>query len=85
MATVWIVPAGSDTAPDAGNGDFLLRRSGNRVEVGSVDGACTWLGTVDPGLMPELPDVDGPTRAPDQERALIAVQGVATAQDNRGG
>ena len=25
MATVWIVPAGSDTAPDAGNGDFLLR------------------------------------------------------------
>ena len=36
--------------------------------------------------MPELPDVDGAAPGPPTRSGpLIAVQGVATAQDNRGG
>ncbi len=84
MATVWIVPAGTDSAPEAGSGDHLLRRAGDLYEVGRLEGGCTWVGSVSAGLLPDLPDVDGPTRAPDQEAALRAVLGVESAEDARG-
>lgn len=85
MATVWIVPAGTDSAPQAQSGDYLLRRDGERLEVGQLDASCTWLGTFAASLLPDLPDVDGPERAPDQESALLAARGLASAEQHRGG
>jgi hypothetical protein len=86
MATVYLVPAGSDSAPGASAGDYLLRPSGaDLYEVGQQDTTCTWLGTVAASLLPELPRVDEPVEAPDQARLLTAVQGVQAAEHLRGG
>ncbi len=91
MATAWIVPAGTDSAPGARDGDYLLRPTGSGsgtselYEVGTVSGACTWVGTVDAGLLPALPAVTEPQEAPDQERVLTAARGVVTAEHSRGG
>ena len=85
MPTVWIVPEGTDTAPSASAGDYLLRPRGDLYEVGRQDAACTWFGTVGASLLPELPRVSGPTEAPEQGRVLAAVQGVESAEANRGG
>ena len=85
MATVFLVPAGTDSAPGAQAGDYLLRPDGDRYEVGRVDDSCTWVGTLDASLLPDLPQVDGPQEAPEQERTLLAVRGVENAEVNRGG
>ena len=86
MPTVYLVPAGTDSAPGAGAGDYLLRPSeGDLYEVGKQDASCTWIGTVSASLLPTLPQVDQPQEAPDQTTLLTAVQGVETAQDLRGG
>ena len=85
MTTAWIVPAGTDSAPEAQSGDYLLRRTGDRVEVGHLGEACTWLGTLDASLLPELPSVDAPTRAPEQEKVLTAARGLESAETHRGG
>lgn len=85
MPTVWIVPAGTESAPEAQAGDYLLRRDGDRYEVGAVDGSCTWVGLVAASLLPDLPTVDAPTRAPEQEKVLLAARGVVSAEHNRGG
>jgi hypothetical protein len=86
MATVYLVPAGTDSAPDATSGDYLLRPSGDDLyEVGRQDSTCTWLGTVSASLLPSLPSVDAPTEAPDQTAVLTAVEGVAAAEHHRGG
>lgn len=85
MATVWIVPAGTDSAPGASDGDFLLRPSSERYEVGSVAGSCTWLGTLEADLLPALPRVDAPQEGPEQERLLTAARGLQSAQAHRGG
>ena len=85
MATVWIVPAGTDSAPGAGEGDYLVRPDGDRFEVGSVADACTWLGSLSADLLPALPEVDAPQEGPDQERLLTAVRGLESAEANRGG
>ena len=85
MATVWIVPAGTDSTDRAQQGDYLLRPDGDRYEVGAVDSTCTWVGTVDAGLLPDLPAVQEPQEAPEQERVLLAVRGVKSAEDHRGG
>jgi len=53
--------------------------------VGQLDASCTWLGTFAASLLPDLPDVDGPERAPDQEAALLAARGLASAEQHRGG
>ena len=86
MATVYLVPAGTDSAPDAASGDYLLRPSGDDLyEVGQQDTTCTWIGTVSASLLPSLPSVDAPQEAPDQATLLTAVQGVHAAEHHRGG
>ena len=85
MSTAWLVPDGTDTAPGAQDGDYLLRRRGELYEVGSVSGSCTWVGTLSASLLPSLPQVDEPTEAPEQEAVLRAARGLQAAEDNRGG
>lgn len=86
MPTVFLVPSGSDSAEGASSGDYLLRRTGDDLyEVGKLGDSCTWLGTLSASLLPSLPEVDAGQEAPEQEALLAAVQGVESAQDNRGG
>ena len=88
MATAWIVPAGTDAAPGSAPGDFLLRPAAGpagRYEVGQLDDGCSWVGTLDASLLPQLPQVQEPTVAPEQERVLTAVRGLASAETHRGG
>lgn len=86
MATVYLVPAGTDSAPAAASGDYLLRPSGDGLyEVGQLGTTCTWLGTVAASLLPSLPAVDAPQEAPDQTALLTAVKGVQAAEHHRGG
>lgn len=86
MPTVHLVPSGADSADAAASGDYLLRPSGDDLyEVGRVDGSCRWIGSLSAGLLPSLPQVDAPQEAPEQMTVLAAVQGVESAEDNRGG
>lgn len=89
MPTVWILPAGTDSVDSAASGDYLLRPSGEgRYEAGAVDSSvqsCTWLGEVSADLLPDLPRVEAPQEAPDQQTLLAAVQGIESAQAHRGG
>lgn len=86
MPTVFLVPSGSDSADAASSGDYLLRPTGDGLyEVGTVDGGCTWVGSLSAELLPSLPQVDSPQEAPEQQRVLAAVQGVESAEVNRGG
>ena len=86
MPTVFLVPAGSDSADAASSGDYLLRPAdGDLYEVGKVDDGCTWIGTLSQSLLPSLPSVDSAQEAPEQGTVLAAVQGVESAEDNRGG
>ena len=86
MPTVFLVPSGSDSADAASSGDYLLRPAEDDVyEVGKVDGGCTWVGTLSASLLPSLPQVDSPQEAPEQDTVLAAVQGVESAEENRGG
>lgn len=86
MATVWIVPAGTDSAPGSAEGDYLLRRADDLYEVGRLGGGpCTWVGTVSASLLPGLPDVEAPQPAPDQPAALTAARGIESAENLRGG
>jgi hypothetical protein len=86
MPTVYLVPAGTDSAPGASPGDYLLRPAGGDLyEVGRHDSDCTWIGTLAAGLLPPVPAVDQPTEGPEQPKLLAAVQGLESAQDLRGG
>lgn len=86
MSTVFLVPSGTDSADAASSGDYLLRPKGDGLyEVGKLDGACTWFGTLSADLLPSLPQVDAPQEGPDQATLLAAVQGVESAEVNRGG
>ena len=87
MATVFLVPAGTDSADAASAGDYLLRPAadGDLYEAGAVDGGCTWFGTLSASLLPSLPQVDAPQEAPEQEKVLAAVQGLQSAETHRGG
>ena len=86
MPTVFLVPAGSDSADAATSGDYLLRPAdGGLYEVGKVDDGCAWVGTLSADLLPSLPSVDSAQEAPEQDAVLAAVQGVESAQVNRGG
>lgn len=86
MPTVYLVPSGTDSADVASSGDYLLRSAGDGLyEAGSVDGGCTWFGTLSADLLPSLPEVEAPQEAPDQPTVLAAVQGLQSAQSHRGG
>lgn len=85
MTTVWTIPAGTDTAPGAASGDFLLRPSGDLVEVGKMGESCTWIGTMKADLLPALPSGDDVQKVGDQVAALKAVEGLEVAEDLRGG
>ena len=86
MPTVYLVPAGTDSAPGASSGDYLLRPAdGDLYEVGKQGSGCTWIGTLAASLLPDVPPVDEPTEAPEQTQLLAAVQGLESAQDLRGG
>lgn len=86
MPTVFLVPAGSDSADGASSGDYLLRPSHDDLfEVGKVEDGCTWVGTLSASLLPSLPSVDSAQEAPEQSTVLAAVQGLEVAEDNRGG
>jgi hypothetical protein len=88
MATVWLVPEGTDSADSASAGDYVLRpRPGHagQYEVGKQTDHLTWLGSLSGGLLPPLPAVDAPQEAPEQQRLLAAVQGVESAETHRGG
>ena len=85
MPTVYVVPAGSDSAEGAASGDYLLRPTGDLYEIGKLADSCTWIGTVAASLLPSLPTVDSAQEAPDQPAVLAAVEGVETAEDLRGG
>ena len=85
MATVWTIPAGSDSAPGAAPGDYLLRPQGDLYEVGKVGDSCTWLGTMKADLLPALPSGGDAAQVEDQVAALKAVEGLEVAEDLRGG
>jgi hypothetical protein len=88
MATVWLLPFGTDpsTVDGVNSGDYVLRPTDDGLfEVGHQDRSCTWVGTVSPDLLPQLPQVDSPQEGPEQEKLLAAVQGVESAQTHRGG
>lgn len=85
MATVYLVPSGTDSAGGAAPGDYLLRPAeGDLYEVGTVGDGCTWIGSLKAELLPSLPSVDAPQEAPDQTAVLPVVQGLETAQRERG-
>jgi hypothetical protein len=86
MPTVWILPAGSDSADSAVEGDYLLRpRDADTYEIGKQADPCTWIGTVAASLLPALPLVESAQEGPDQEQLLTAVVGVESAEHLRGG
>ena len=86
MSNVWLLPSGSDSAPDAGTDDHLVRVSGDDAEIARVtDAGPEWLGSVPASSLGSLPAAgDGPAPVEDQA-AVIAVQGAATALNTRGG
>ena len=86
MSNVWLLPSGSDSAPDAGSNDHLVRLSGDDAEIARMTtGGPEWLGSVPASSLGSLPAAgDGPTKLEDQT-ALIAVQGAASALNERGG
>jgi hypothetical protein len=85
MSDVWLLPSGSDSAPDATTEDHLVRVSGDDAEIARVtDAGPEWLGSV-PASSLSLPSAgDGPTKV-DDPTALVAVQGAASALNQRGG
>ena len=85
MPTVFLVPAGTDSADAASSGDFLFRPHGDeQYEVGRVDTSCTWVGTLASSLLPSLPQVEAAQEAPEQAALLAAAQGLVSAQEHRG-
>ena len=84
MSSVHLIPEGSDDATGE-TGDHVLRRKGGDVEVGRVEPeGVAWLGSVPSDSLPDLP-ADGSAQQISDPELLIAVQGVVSAFDNRGG
>lgn len=86
MSNVWLLPPNTDAAPSASGEDLLVRVAGDDAEIARlVNGNTEWLGSVPASSLGSLPAAgDGPTRLEDQT-ALIAVQGAASALVERGG
>ena len=86
MSNVWLLPPDTDSAPSAAGEDLLVRVSGDDAEIARVsNGKAEWLGSVPASSLGTLPAAGGePTQVEDQT-ALIAVQGAASALVERGG
>ncbi len=75
--TVHVIDQGAEVPSGAADGDVVLRRSGDDVEVARVqNGAPEWLGSVPASTLP----LDG-----DQAQLEIAAHGVESALVGRGG
>lgn len=92
MATVWVAKDGEEgVVAQARSGDYVLAPAGDLVRLGKVDDTRSvhWFATVDASLLPEgslQGRGEDPLSPPDdQARLLLAVRGVETAQDERGG
>ena len=84
--TVYLLPEGADDTGPAGDGDYVLRPGGDGYEVGQLQGSdIKWSGSVPASVLPDLPKVDEPTEAPDQQKLLTAVGGIITGQVEAGG
>lgn len=84
-ATVWV--QNGEDAGKAATGDVVVVPAGSVIKVGDVldDGTVTWRAEVTPDLLPGLPAAaDEPQRVSDTE-VLRAIDGVLTAERNRGG
>jgi hypothetical protein len=85
MSNVWVLPGDGDSAPGAGPDDHLVRVNGDDAEIALVTaGGPEWLGSVPVSSLGTLPTASEATRVEDQQ-ALIAVQGAASALVERGG
>lgn len=86
MSIVHLVPESTDAAPGQRDGDYLVRSCcADEYELGKVAGGdVDWYGSVPKSSLPDLPQVSEPQQAPDQQKALIAVEGVETAYTHRG-
>ena len=85
MSNVWLLPSGTDSAPQAGADDYLVRVAGDDAEIARVtDAGPEWLGSV-PAASLSLPAAGGDATALEDQTALIAVQGAASALVERGG
>ena len=84
--TVYVLPSGFEGSGPASDGDYVLRPGGDGFEVGMLqNGQLKWSGSVPAASLPDLPEVQEPTEAPDQPATLTAVSGIVTGQVEAGG
>jgi hypothetical protein len=83
MSNVWLVTG--DSASEAAQDDHLVRVTGDDAQIALVtDGGVEWLGSV-PASSLSLPSGGGEPKRVEDQTALIAVQGAASALVERGG
>jgi hypothetical protein len=86
MSNVWLLPPDTDSVPAATGEDLLVRLAGDDAQIARlVDGNAEWLGSVPAASLGPLPSSGGEPAKVEDERALIAVQGAASALVERGG
>jgi hypothetical protein len=85
MSNVWLLPSGTDSAPAAKAEDLLVRVSGDDAEIARItESGPEWLGAI-PAASLSLPAAGSEPTAIEDQTALIAVQGAASALVERGG
>lgn len=84
-ATVWL--QSGENAGNAGIGDVVVVPTGSVVKVGDVldDGTLAWRAEVAPDLLPGLPSASEEPQRLEDEELLRALDGVLSAEHNRGG
>ena len=86
MSNVWLLPSGTDSAPDAAPDDHLVRLAGDDAEIARVTaGGPEWLGTVPASALGALPAAGSDATRIEDEQVVIAVDGVASALNEQGG
>lgn len=84
-STVWV--QGDEQRTNAASGDVVVVPAGDVVKVGDVldDGSLAWRAEVAPDLLPGLPSASEEPQRLEDEGLLRAIDGVLTAERNRGG
>jgi len=86
MSNVWLLPSGTDSAPDAAPDDHLVRLDGDDAEIARVTaGGPEWLGSVPASALGALPAAGSDATRIEDEQVVIAVDGVASALNEQGG